>query len=60
MLFSRGSKNFTDKVPCSQCEKKKGMMHRYALAKKNQAPIFSDELFCSVDCYRRRQEKQSQ
>jgi hypothetical protein len=56
MLFSKGQKNFKDKAGCNWCHLKKPLMHRYALAKKGEVPQFSETIFCSPTCYRKRAE----
>jgi len=54
LLFSQGYKNFEDKTPCNWCSLRKPMMHRFATAKKGEAVTFGDKVFCSVDCFRKR------
>ena len=54
LLFSQGYKNFKDKTPCNWCSLRKPMMHRFATAKKGEAVTFGDKIFCSVDCFRKR------
>ena len=54
LLFSKGLKNFKDKTECNWCRVKRPMMHRYAIAKKGEKPNFSEKLFCSVACFRKR------
>jgi hypothetical protein len=53
LLFSQGQKNFVSKDSCHQCSKKKPMMYRYALAKKGEKLNFSEEIYCSMDCFSR-------
>ena len=57
LLFSQGYKNFQDKNSCQHCRVKRPMMHRYAIAKKGEKPTFSEATFCSVACFRKRDEK---
>lgn len=54
LLFSQGFKNFKDKTPCNWCSLRKPLMHRYAIAKKGQPVVFAEAVFCSVDCWRKR------
>jgi len=54
LLFSRGYKNFKTKATCDYCNARNPMMHRYARAKKGEQLTFSDVMFCSVSCYKRR------
>ncbi len=56
LLYSLGHKNFREKEPCNWCSQRKPMMHRYALAKKGEIPRFSEQVFCSAECYRKRVE----
>jgi hypothetical protein len=54
LLFSQGYKNFRDKTPCNWCSKKMPLMHRYAIAKKGEPIVFAEAVFCSVDCWHKR------
>jgi hypothetical protein len=60
LLFSQGHKNFQDKTPCNWCHLRKPMVHRYAIAKKGEVPVFSEQVFCSVACFRKRKETPNQ
>lgn len=58
MIFSRGTKNFQDKTKCTQCKTPKPLMHQYALAKKKERVEFLEEIFCSLDCFRKWDDRQ--
>ena len=52
LIFSQGYKNFKSKDGCSNCHLKKPMMHKYALAKKGESLVFSEDAYCGMQCFR--------
>lgn len=59
LIFSQGYKNFKSKDSCSSCRMKKPMMHKYALAKKGEKLEFSEDTYCSMQCFRDKKNRSS-